>query len=136
MTQFKSHLWVTGAVLVLALAVWIGNKGTRTGSAQSQEPERTLEIERYPDEPLQLVDLRVGAQSVKDRIKPKFKDNQSKLGIDSVKFNEKDDWYKRVSIKLRNTSNKACLWRAGLSLLQASRIFDDLQPLANRFKRT
>jgi hypothetical protein len=106
MTQFKTHLWVTVAVLFLALAVWIGNEGSRAGSTQLQDSEKTLEIERYPDEPLQLVSLRIGVQSVKDRIKPKFKDNISKWGTDSVKFNEKEDWYKRVSITLRNTSDK------------------------------
>jgi len=75
-------------------------------SVQTPELNKVLEIERYPDEPLQLVDLRIGTQPVKDRIKPKFKDNISKWGIDSVKFNEKDDWFKRVSITLRNTSDK------------------------------
>lgn len=106
MTQFKSDLWVAVAVLVLALAVWIGNEGSRTGSAQTQELEKTLEIERYPDEPLQLVSLRIGMQSVKDRVTQKFKDPISKWGTDNVKFNEKDDWIKRVSLTMRNTSNK------------------------------
>jgi hypothetical protein len=65
-----------------------------------------LEIERYSDEPLQLVNLRIGTQSVKDRIRQKFKDNKSKLGTDRVSFKERDDWFKRVSITLRNTSTK------------------------------
>ena len=106
MTRFKSHLWVTAAVLFFAVAVWIGHEGSRAGSAQTQGLEKTLEIERYPDEPLQLVNLRIGTQSVKDRIKQKFRDNISRWGTDNVKFNEKDDWFKRVSITLRNTSNK------------------------------
>lgn len=106
MTQFKSHLWVTIAVLLLAFSVWIGNEASRTSPVRAQEPDKTLEIERYPDEPVQLVDLRIGTQSVKNHIKLKFKDNKSKLGLDRVSFKEKDDWFKRVSVTLRNTSTQ------------------------------
>jgi hypothetical protein len=102
MTRIKS---VTMVVLVLAFAAWCENEGTHA-TAQTQEADKVLEIERYPDEPLQLVNLRIGTQSVSDHIKLKFKDPKSKWGIDSVKFSEKDDWYKRVSITLRNASNK------------------------------
>lgn len=105
MTYLKSPLCVTVAGLVLALAVWIANEGSHA-AVQTQETDQVLEIERYPNEPLELVKLSIGTQSVKNRIKPKMKDNQSKWGIDSVKFNDKDDWYKRVSITLRNTSDK------------------------------
>ena len=63
MTQYRSHFWVTAGVLFLALAVWIGNEGNRAGSAQTQELEKTLDIERYPDEPVQLVSLSIGVQS-------------------------------------------------------------------------
>jgi hypothetical protein len=106
MTQFKSHLWVTIAVLLLAFSVWVGNEASRTSPVYAQEPDKALEIERYPDEPLQLVNLRIGTQSVNNRIKQKFKDNASKWGLDRVTFEEKDDWLKRVSITLRNTSDK------------------------------
>lgn len=95
MTRFKSHLWVTVSVLLLAFT-----------AVTAQEPDKVLEIERYPNEPLQLVDLRIGPNSVKEHIKQKFKDPHSKWGIDDVKFQEKDDWVKRVSITLRNTSDK------------------------------
>ena len=86
--------------------MWIGNEASRTSPVSAQEPDKALEIERYPDEPLQLVNLRIGTQSVKDRITPKFKDKASKWGIDRVTFKENDDWFKRVSITLRNTSDK------------------------------
>lgn len=105
MTYLKSSLWVTVAVLVLALAVWIANEGGHA-AVQTQDTVKLLELERYPDEPLELVKLNIGAQSVKNRIKPKFKDNKNNWRIDSVKFNERDDWFKRVSITLRNTSDK------------------------------
>ena len=105
MTYLKSPLWVTVAVVVLALAVWFAIEGSHA-AVQTQETYKVLEIERYPNEPLELVKLNIGTQSVKNRVKPKFNDSKSKWGIDSVKFNEKDDWYKHVSITLRNTSDK------------------------------
>jgi hypothetical protein len=95
MTKLKSHLWL--AVVVLACTAW---------PVRAQEPDKVLEIQRYPDEPLQLVELRVGDKSVKDDIKLKFKSPSSKWGLDSVKFEEKDDWVKRVSITVRNASDK------------------------------
>lgn len=104
MTLFKSPLWVTMVVLVLGLAVWLGNTAKPMQTVEGED--RVLEIQRYPDEPLQLVNFRIGSQSVKNRIRPKFKDKISKWGIDSVKFNEKEDWFKRVSITLVNTSDK------------------------------
>jgi hypothetical protein len=90
--------------MLLAFTPWLGNEASRAVSAQ--EPDKVLEIERYPNEPLQLVELRIGTKSIKDHIKQKFKDPKSKWGIDSVKFAEQDDWVKRVSITLRNTSDK------------------------------
>lgn len=104
MSQFKSHLWVTVAVLLLAFTIWLGNRASV--AVRAQDFDRVLEIETYPDEPLQLVNLRIGTQSVKDSIKQKFRDSASKWGTDSVKFKEKDDWFKRVTITLRNTSDK------------------------------
>jgi hypothetical protein len=80
MTKLKSHLWL--AVLLLACTAWLGNEAP----VRAQEPGKILEIARYPDEPLQIVNLRIGTLSVKDDIKQKFKDPRSKWGIDSVKF--------------------------------------------------
>ena len=94
MTRFKS---MTIAALVLALGCV---------TVRAQEADKVLEIERYPDEPLQLVNLRIGTQSVSDHIKKKWKHPKTKWSIDSVKFTETDDWYKRVSITLRNASDK------------------------------
>lgn len=104
MTRFKSHPLVSIGVLVLALAASPGGGFSRL--AQTQTADRVLEIERYPDEPLQLVKLKIGTQSVEDRVRQKFKDNQSKWAIDRVEFSEEDDWVKRISITFRNTSDK------------------------------
>jgi len=90
--------------LISASLIFIDGRFTRTRA--SQEPEKKLDIERYPSEPLQLVGLRIGTQSVQDQIKLKFRDNRSKWGIDTVTFNDADDWYKHVSVTFRNASEK------------------------------
>lgn len=68
--------------------------------------EKTLEIERYPNEPMELVDLRISGQSVKDRIALKRKFPSSGWSIDSVTFTDDDDWFKRISVTFRNVSDK------------------------------
>ena len=68
--------------------------------------EKSLEIQRYPNEPLQLVDLKISGQSVKDRIALKTKLPGSDEFTDGVSFNDTDDWYKRVSFRFRNVSGK------------------------------
>jgi hypothetical protein len=88
---------MTIAVLVLALGC---------ATVRAQEADKVLEIERYPDEPLQLVNLRIGTQSVSEHIKKKWKHPKTKWSIDSVQFSGADDWYRRVSITLRNASDK------------------------------
>lgn len=83
MTQFKSHFWVTLAVVVLAFTVWIGNEASRgVPFPAPQEVDKVLEIEKNGDEPMQLVDLRIGTQSVKNGIRRKFRDQKGKVGLD------------------------------------------------------
>lgn len=67
--------------------------------------EKTLTIERYPGEPLQLVDLKISGQSVKDQITVKAR-YENKWGSDIVKLTEKDDWYRRLFLTFRNVSEK------------------------------
>lgn len=106
MTRFRSHLLTAIAVLTLALVAFFGNEGS-SASVQTPDADKVLEIQRYPNEPLELVRVRIGAKNVKDHIKTKYRDNKSKFAIDSVKFKEKDDWYKRISITLSNASDKS-----------------------------
>jgi hypothetical protein len=96
MTQLKSHVWITVALLLLAF----------TATVRAQEAEKVLMIERHSYEPVQLVALRIGTQSVTDRIRMNFRVPKSKDGLDRVSFKETDDWFKRVSVTLRNTSTK------------------------------
>lgn len=67
--------------------------------------ERKLEIQRYPDEPMQLTDLRISGESVKDRI-AQLKTSENKWSTDGVSFSDTEDWYKRVSFTYKNVSDK------------------------------
>ena len=71
----------------------------------SQSLEKSLDIERYPDEPLELVDVTIGMKSVKGEVKPKSRYRYHE-GLDNAKFSEQGDWHKRVSLTLRNVSGK------------------------------
>ena len=63
-----------------------------------------MNIERYANEPLELVELMVRDNSVKNNIKPKVRDSHNKAVLDNVKFKETDDWFKNVKVRLRNVS--------------------------------
>ncbi|HKP38533.1 MAG TPA: hypothetical protein VJT71_16860, partial [Pyrinomonadaceae bacterium] len=71
-----------------------------------QDEEKSLDVDRYPDEPLELVDLRIRHKSVKTEIKPKLRDNISKWGKDRVKFSEDANWFRHVKVTLRNVSGR------------------------------
>src|SRR5688572_26171750 len=78
----------------------IGHANKRAAQAQ-----KSLEIERYPNEPLELVNLKIGANSIKGGIKKSGKSiNQWRR--DRVEFREKHGWFKHVKIKLRNISGR------------------------------
>ena len=70
----------------------------------SQDIDKSLDIERYPNEPLELVDIRIGARSVKGEIKTKLRKGNE--GLDDLKFGEKDNWHKRMLVRLRNVSGQ------------------------------
>ena len=93
------------ALLVLSAVVMIyGTRGYAYKSA-AQDDEKSLDIERYPNEPLEIVDIRIGEQSVKDKVSTKSRRNG--VGLDSVKFKEKNGWFKRIRVRLRNVSGQS-----------------------------
>jgi hypothetical protein len=71
-----------------------------------QDDEKSLDVDRYPDEPLELVDLRIRQKSVKTEIKPRLRDNISKWGKDKVRFKEDANWFRHVKVTLRNVSGR------------------------------
>jgi len=105
MKQLNPYLRSTLSISILVLAVWTLNDAGRAGSAQTQDTDKFLEIERYPDEPLEIVEINIGPQSVKDKIKVKSRD-ETKWGRDIVRFKENNGWFKAISIRLRNVSDK------------------------------
>ena len=90
--NWRSSLLLSAVLLITSLRVFgVG--------------ERKLEIQRYPGEPMQLTDLRISGESVKDHIK-QLRINADKWGTDGVSFNDTDDWYKRLSFTFKNVSDK------------------------------
>jgi hypothetical protein len=92
-------------VLVLVLAAVI--LPVVVGHARkllAQDIEKSLDIERYPNEPFLLVELKVSDKSIKSKIAPRQRRGDE--GLDNVKFKESPEWFRRVSITLRNTSDK------------------------------
>jgi hypothetical protein len=118
------------AVLVLAIALALLIRaelssaiahGPATAS-QAQDDEKSLNIERYRNEPFELVELKIGQNSVKNGIKSKIKNSRSQSVLDEVKFREKDDWSRNVKVRLRNISGRPIY---GLS---ASLFFEHYNP--------
>jgi hypothetical protein len=88
------------------LAGSINTDAGRAGVRPTQDADKMLDIERYPNEPLELVDINVGVQSVKHKLKIKSRNPVNKWGRDTVKFREKNGWFKHVKIRLRNISGR------------------------------
>jgi len=69
--------------------------------AFAQDGDKSLNIERYGDEPLQLVGLKIGSQSITDNLA-----RHNPAGVDTITFNQRDGWFRNVEFKLRNISGK------------------------------
>ena len=99
------------AFLVFSIALALLIKGSSGPAAAhspqpSQDEEKSLDIPRYPNAPLELVDLKIHEVSVKAKINAKLKGHDKQAGLDNVKFREKDDWFKSMKLTLRNVSDK------------------------------
>lgn len=101
----NSRLGVSMVALIIVVPIgFLFNALGLAGSSSAQNTEKSLDIERYANEPLQVVDFNIGEQSIKDRIATKFRSD--KEGVDNVKFKEKADWHKRVRVRLLNVSGQ------------------------------
>ena len=111
-SHYTRILFVTCLVLLLGGLVYsLGH----TTKPSLQDAERSLDIERYANEPLEIVEIKIGEKSLKHDIKLKIRDNNSKWGLDTVKFNEKKGWFKHLKITVRNVSGQTIYGlRAGL----------------------
>jgi hypothetical protein len=86
--------------------------------SSAQDSEKSLDIERNNNEPLELMDVRVSEHSVKDRIKIKVR--RADGGLDNVTFQETDEWPKRMRLRLRNISDKTIVGFQGYLYLKSS----------------
>src|SRR5882672_9360062 len=98
----KSRLILFG-ILILGVGLLFYSFGVASKSS-AQDYEKSLDIERNNNEPLELMDVRVSDHSVKDRIKIKVR--RADGGQDNVTFQETDEWPKRMRLRLRNISEK------------------------------
>lgn len=104
----------TFALLAFVLSIGLLMK-TASNSARArgyemmtaQNDEKSLNIERYPNEPVELVDITIREISVKEKIKTKLRDARNRPVLDRVSFKEHNDWFKHVRIRLRNVSNRS-----------------------------
>lgn len=102
----KTHLTTLLATVVVAAGsgLFLDSIG-HTRKSPPQDVEKKLEIQRHANEPLELVDLMVSQKSVKSKIKVKYRNaDEGKEGLDKVEFEDTDEWFKRVRIRLRNVS--------------------------------
>ena len=100
------HSHISKLLVPLALLIVSGLLVDSIHARQSpaQDAEKSLDIERYAKEPLELIELKIGEQPIKDRITIKSRRNGE--GLDSVRFKESDDWLRRVRVRVRNISSK------------------------------
>lgn len=101
--RFLFALVICATVLTLLIR---GMSNSARVHLSLQGDEKSLDVDRYPDEPLELVDLRIRQKSVKTEIKPNLRDNISKWGKDKVRFRENANWFRHVKVTLRNVSGR------------------------------
>jgi len=104
------HSRISILLITLSVVVVMGLPLASIGQARAllaQDSEKSLAISRNANEPLELVDLKISEQSVKDKIKVKSRTgDEGRQGLDTVRFQDKNDWFNRVRIKLRNVSGQ------------------------------
>ena len=103
MRSYKSTALIVALVAIFATGILFASIRV-VSKGVTQRSEKSLDIKRYRAEPLELIDLKVSEQSVKGNIQVKRRINGD--GLDSVKFQDKDEWFRRVKVKLRNVSDK------------------------------
>ncbi len=113
----KSSLLILFGTLIAVVGVLFYSLEVASKSS-AQNSEKSLDIERNNNEPLELMDVRVSEHSVKDRIKIKVR--RADGGLDSVTFQETDEWPKRMRLRLRNISDKTIVGFQGYLYLKPS----------------
>ena len=95
------------ALTLLIRATWYPATAYAPGRVTAQSDEKSLNFERYPNEPVELVDVKIRERSVKDKIRTKLKDARNRPVLDHVSFKEDNNWFKNVKIRVRNVSDRS-----------------------------
>ncbi|HZJ46791.1 MAG TPA: hypothetical protein VFD63_23645 [Pyrinomonadaceae bacterium] len=74
------------------------------GTSAIQHSQRTLDIERFSSEPLELTELKVGDHSIKNGIMIKSRSNGE--GLDTVSLSAETGWFRRLEVRMRNVSGR------------------------------
>ncbi len=102
----NSRLSIRLVTTLFLVAAGLGSAATGSSSKlAAQATDKSLDIERYSNEPLELTELKIGEQSIRDKIATQSRRNDE--GLDSVRFRENDGWFKTVWVKLRNVFRQA-----------------------------
>ncbi|HEX8196608.1 MAG TPA: hypothetical protein VF571_10515, partial [Pyrinomonadaceae bacterium] len=103
-------------VMSFAVASILLIASANENSVSAQDVERSLDIERYNNEPYEIVNVYVGGKSIKDKIKSKIKYGQE--GLDNAKFKDKNGWYNHIKVRVRNISQNQIISIAGSLMLE------------------
>lgn len=108
MTRQLSFFTISAAILILVgLTLYSTAFSPRS---LAQRSKKSLDIRRHADEPLEWLDITVGSQSLKQKVKVKSRvPHNAAEGLDTVDFDGEDDWLKKLKFKVRNISNKTIL---------------------------
>jgi len=103
MSRFKFSLPLISLLVIPVAALLFVSVGHANRKA-AQDADKALDIERYPGEPLALVELKVGGQPLRSKVVSKSRRNGE--GLDTVKFKENNGWYRRIRATVRNVSGR------------------------------
>lgn len=92
------------ALLVLVIPAMLSMNSIVVALTPTQVADKSLDIERYSDEPLELIEIKIRHQPIKDKVARKSWNNG--VGLDTVTFKEQDGWFRYLHVKLRNVSGK------------------------------
>jgi hypothetical protein len=102
--RLRRSVFGLGKLVPALLTVALGFSALNLGEAAPQRSEQSLLIERHGNEPLELIDVKIGDRSVKSKIKSKWRSGDD--GYDEATFNAAEDWPNDIRLRVRNISGK------------------------------
>jgi len=102
--RFRRSVFGFGMLAPALLTIALGFSALNHGEAAPERSERSLLIERHGNEPLELIDVKIGDLSVKSKIKSKWRNGDD--GYDEATFAATEDWPKDIRLRVRNVSGK------------------------------